>query len=83
MKRWNSLIAVSLITFAGTTGALAFDPSQYQAVKNGQGDCPWCDLSGANLKGVNLKGADLTGANLTGADLTNVDLTNVDLKPRE
>ena len=47
MKRWNALTAASLITIAGATVALAFDPSQYQAVKNGQIDCPWCNLSGS------------------------------------
>ena len=79
MKRLNSLIAASLITFAGTTGALAFDPLKYQAVQNGQRDCAWCDLSGANLSNIDLAGADLSGADLTEADLSGADLRNADL----
>lgn len=79
MKRLNSLIAASLITFAGTTGALAFDPSKYQAVQNGQSNCAWCDLSGANLSNMNFAGADLSGADLTEADLSGADLRNADL----
>ena len=79
MKRMNSLIAASLITFAGATGALAFDPSKYQAVQNGQSDCAWCDLSGANLSNMNFAGADLSGADLTEADLSGADLRNADL----
>ena len=79
MKRLNMLIAASLFTVAGATGAQAFDPTHYAAVKAGQKSCQWCDLSGANLKKVNFTGADLTGTNFTGADLTNVNLTNADL----
>ena len=79
MKRWNSLIAASLITFAGTTGALALDPAQYQAVLNGQSDCTWCDLSGARLANIKLAGANLSGADLTGADLSGADLRNANL----
>ena len=48
MRRWNLLIAASVITFAGATGAAAFDQAQYQAVLDGQKDCIWCKLSGAN-----------------------------------
>ena len=54
------------------------------------GQCPRCNLKGANLRGldlrmVDLKGADLRGAdlrssNLEGADLSNANLTNVDLR---
>ena len=84
MKRWTLLTAAGLFAIAGATQAWAFDETQYQAVKNGQGDCPWCDLSGANLanmdfEGVDLSGADLTEADLTGADLTKVDLSGADL----
>ena len=79
MKRWNWLIAAGLITFAAATEAQAFDQTQYQAVKNGDKACPWCNLSAANLANANLAGADLTGADLTGADLTKVDLTGADL----
>ncbi len=76
MKRMNSLIAAGLISVAGATGALAYDPSQYQSVQNGQRDCAWCDLSGANLSNIDLAGADLSGADLTEADLSGADLRN-------
>ena len=79
MKRWNLLIATSLITLAGTTGAMAFDQAQVQAVRDGQDACLWCDLSGANLANVTLTGVDLTGADLTGADLSGAVLREADL----
>lgn len=79
MKRWTLLTAASLIVVAGATQAWAFDEKQYQAVKNGQGDCLWCDLSGANLANINFKGVDLSGADFTEADLTGADLNKVDL----
>jgi uncharacterized protein YjbI with pentapeptide repeats len=78
MKRLNVFIAASLIIAAGATGALAFDPAQVQAVKNGQESCPWCKLSGANLANVKLSGGDLSGADLTEADLTGAELKKVD-----
>lgn len=84
MKRWNWLIAAGLISFAGTTETLAFNQAQYEAVKNGDKACLWCDLSGADLANVDLTGADLSGADLTeanlnGATLREVDLTGADL----
>jgi uncharacterized protein YjbI with pentapeptide repeats len=79
MRLSTLLIATSLIAVAAVTGALAFDKAKYQAIKDGQKACQWCDLSGANLANLNLTGADLVGANLTGAILTNVDFTKADL----
>jgi uncharacterized protein YjbI with pentapeptide repeats len=79
MKRWNLLIAASLIAVSAATAASAFDPAQVQAVKSGQGDCPWCKLSGADLANVKLTGVDLSGADLTAADLTHAKITKVDL----
>ena len=79
MKRWNSLMAASLISLTGTTGAMAFDPDKYQAVQNGHSDCVWCDLRGANLSNFDFAGADLSGADLTEADLSGADLRNADL----
>lgn len=79
MKRWTQITAASLIAVGGATQALAFDEIQYQAVKNGQGDCLWCDLSGANLANIDFRGVDLSGADFTEADLTGADLNKVDL----
>lgn len=84
MKIHHLLIAAGAISIISASAAEAFDQGQYQSLKNGQGDCPWCDLSGADLtnvklSGVDLGGADLTEANLSGAALTEVDLTGADL----
>ncbi|MDH3265116.1 MAG: pentapeptide repeat-containing protein [Paracoccaceae bacterium] len=79
MKRWTLITAASLFAFAAAAQAWAFDEAQYQAVKSGQGDCPWCDLSGADLATVKFAGADLSGADLTEADLSGADLTKADL----
>lgn len=43
------------------------------------GDCPKCDLYGANLSEADLSGANLAGANLTGANLYSANLTEADL----
>ena len=80
MKTRSQLIAASVIAIIGSTGgAFAYDQAQYASVKDGQSDCAWCDLSGANLKNVNFSGADLSGANLTGADISGAVLTKTDL----
>jgi uncharacterized protein YjbI with pentapeptide repeats len=79
MKRWNLLIATSLVAGLTATAAPAFEPTQVQAVKDGQGNCPWCNLSGADLANVRLTGVDLSGADLTEADLTDAKITKVDL----
>jgi uncharacterized protein YjbI with pentapeptide repeats len=79
MKIHNLLIAAGFICAIATSTAPAFDQAHYQSVKQGQGDCPWCDLSGADLANLKLSGADLGGADLTEADLTGAVLTKVDL----
>ena len=79
MKARDQLIAASMIAIIGSSGAFAYDQAQYASIKNGQSNCAWCDLSGANLSNVNFSGADLSGANLTGADMTGAVLTKADL----
>jgi uncharacterized protein YjbI with pentapeptide repeats len=79
MKIHELLIAAGFISAFTVNAATAFDQGQYQSVKQGQGDCPWCDLSGADLTNIKLSGADLGGADLTEADLTGAVLTKVDL----
>lgn len=80
MKRWTLVTAASLIAVAGASQAWAFEEARFQAVKNGRGDCPWCDLSGANLATFNLAGVDLSGADLTGADFTGAVLVGTKLE---
>lgn len=79
MKAHSRLIAASMIALIASSGALAYDLNQYASVKGGQGDCAWCDLSGADLRNVDLSGADLSGANLTGADISGAVFTKADL----
>jgi hypothetical protein len=43
------------------------------------GNCPRCDLRGANLRGANLQSADLKNANLRGANLRGAALRNANL----
>jgi uncharacterized protein YjbI with pentapeptide repeats len=58
--------------------AQAANPDQVQRVlKTGQ--CPGCDLSGANLVDANLFGANLSNANLSGANLTGANLGSANL----
>jgi hypothetical protein len=55
MKIHNLLIAAGFICAIATSTAPAFDQAHYQSVKQGQGDCPWCDLSGADLANLKLR----------------------------
>jgi uncharacterized protein YjbI with pentapeptide repeats len=80
MKRPVPLIAASLITFGGLSGAQAFDEGQLQAVKTGQKECSGCDLSNASLNDLDLKKVNLAGANLEGALLMRSDLAGANLK---
>ena len=73
------LIVASLVAALAAGTASAFDQGQYQSVKQGRGDCPWCDLRGADLTNLRLDGVDLGGADLTEADLSDAVLTGVDL----
>ena len=43
------------------------------------GDCPGCDLSGANLEGLNLSGANLQAADLSGANFQQTQLLNANM----
>ena len=52
------------------------DLKKFQAL----GDCPKCDLSGADLTGADLTGADLTKADLTGVNLREATLTGANLE---
>ena len=79
MKARERLIAASMIAVVGSTGAFAYDQAQYVSVRNGQANCAWCDLSGADLSNVNISGIDLSGANLTGANISGSILTKADL----
>lgn len=79
MKRHILLIGASLLVLAGAGKVHAYDDVQFQAVKAGMKDCPWCDLSGADFTGIKISGIDLSGANLTDANLTKASFTKVDL----
>jgi uncharacterized protein YjbI with pentapeptide repeats len=78
MKCLRLLTAASIIAGFGLSPAAAFNESHVEAVKQGQRDCRWCDLSGAKLVKINLSGANMRGATLQGADLTEGNLNKVD-----
>lgn len=50
------------------------------AVRKLAGDCPGCNLAGADLKEARLEGANLEGANLRGADLRYANLKRARLQ---
>ncbi|MEB3302595.1 MAG: pentapeptide repeat-containing protein [Cyanobacteriota bacterium] len=65
----------------------AFDAKDLEGVLKG-GDCPGCDLSGAdlfarNLANINLSGADLSRANLSLASLKSANLSRANLNRAE
>lgn len=80
MKYLNSIATASAITLlTGLTQVNAYDQDQYQAVKDGQKNCPYCDLSAADLTNIDFTGSNLSGADLTDANLTNGNLTKANL----
>ena len=80
MKYMSVIATASAITLlTGFAGVNAYDQAQYQAVKDGQKHCQYCDLSAADLSNIDFTGSDLSGADLTGANLTNGNLTKANL----
>jgi uncharacterized protein YjbI with pentapeptide repeats len=56
----------------------AFEPEAFDQLLQ-TGNCPRCDLSGADLRRLNLSGANLEQANLTKANFYESTLDNADL----
>ena len=65
-----------LAAFGGVAGAENPDHMR-QLLRTG--DCPGCDLSGANLEGLNLSGANLQAADLNGANFQQTQLLNANM----
>ena len=70
------MIAFLLLLFLGTAGAYNAD-DLLQLERTGQ--CPGCNLSGANLSDAYLSGANLSNADLSEANLRNAYLSGADL----
>lgn len=79
MRHRTLVIATGLLVMAGISKAGAYNEAHYKAVKAGNQDCPFCDLSGADLSGAKISGVDLSGSNLTDANLSEAAFTKVDL----
>jgi uncharacterized protein YjbI with pentapeptide repeats len=76
-KLYAAAGAMAMVLLAGST-VRAADREQIQELVN-LGQCPGCNLAGANLRDAHLIGADLRNANLAGADLTGANLEGADL----
>ena len=75
--------AALLVVLLGALSANAADQQVMRLLATGQ--CPRCDLRGAdlvhaNLQGANLQGAQLQGANLSRANLSGANLRGADLR---
>jgi uncharacterized protein YjbI with pentapeptide repeats len=73
---WVTGCLATLVMTASS--AVAANPEQVQELIT-TGQCPGCDLAGADLIGAHLIGADLRNANLTGANLSHANLEGADL----
>ena len=78
----RTLLSGSIFAIVGglwvESASFAFEQEAFdQLVRTG--DCPRCDLSGADLRWLNLSGANLEQANLAGANFYRSNLDNADL----
>ena len=79
----RSCPAALLVLLLGALAANASDQEVMRLLATGQ--CPRCDLRGADLvhadlQGANLRGAQLQGANLSRANLSGANLQGADLR---
>lgn len=80
MTRYMPIFAATLITLCATSVAQAYNSEQFGSIRNGQKECPKCDLAGADLRGADLTNVNMAGADLTGADLSRARLDGAKLQ---
>lgn len=73
------VFATTAIALVVTPGAAFGAEPQHVAQLKETGECPGCDLRGAELSGLNLDGAVLSGADLRNAELSGTTLRGASL----